>query len=325
LGYYADVNACLPNEREEHFIDIIKACWGLDGILQTTQIRSSRLCELEKILFEKIRQRTVGTDNEGKTLRKKFAYVDTYDEGVIDLGQFKQAMVELGSQFNDTEMTALFNMYSSNQPRINYNDMCNYFKDLGLQAESNLNPAYKEYRRLPENALLMIRKELSSRGYFGISLLRKIFSRADKNGNAQLDRNEFCWCLKECNINLTKTDYEKIFRYFDQNNDNNVSFTEFIEALTVPLNDQRKMMVKFNYDMLRQAEATVTKQKITENFNPLSHPEIEAGYMTKNEVLREFLGLFGDVDSKGISLDSWLAVWTDVSTNFKTDQEFEKY
>lgn len=325
LGYYADVNACLPNEREDHFLDIIKNTWGLAGVLQTRQIRSSRLVGQEKILFEKIRQRTVGTDNEGKTLKKKFMYVDTYDEGVVDCKQFKQAMVELGSEFTDTEITAMFNMYSNNQPRLSYNDMCDYFKDLGLQAQSNLNPAYKEYRKLPETALLMIRKELTSRGYFGISYLRNIFGRADKNGNSLLDRNEFCWCLKECNINLTKTDYDKIFRYFDQNNDNNVSFTEFIEALTVPMNENRKVMVKYAYDYQRQTEATVTKNIISMKFNPKNHPEIEAGYMTKNEVLREFLSLFGDINAKGITLDSWCAVWTDISTNFKTDAELEKY
>jgi hypothetical protein len=32
--------------------------------------------------------------------------------------------------------------------------------------------------------------------------------------------------------------------------------------------------------------------------------------MTKNEVLREFLALFGDVSGKGIPFDSWDAVFT---------------
>jgi hypothetical protein len=175
-------------------------------------------------------------------------------------------------------------MYSNNQPRLSYNDMCAYFKQLGLQAEPNLNPAYKEYRRLPENALNMIKNELSKRGYFGISILRKIFERADKNGNAVLERNEFVWCLKECNINMTKTDYEKIFRYFDQNGDNSITFTEFIEAITEPLSERRKEVIKMAYDMLRQTEEMVTKDRIQKHFNPVKQPEVFFWCLTKNRL-----------------------------------------
>jgi Ca2+-binding EF-hand superfamily protein len=63
---------------------------------------------LEKILFEKVRQRTVGTDNEGATLRRKFNFVDTYDEGLVDLKQFKMAMIELGCLFEDKELRKAF-------------------------------------------------------------------------------------------------------------------------------------------------------------------------------------------------------------------------
>ena len=66
-------------------------------------LKTERLAELEKIMFEKVRQRTIGTDNEGKTLRLKFSYVDTYNEGFVDLKQFRQALIELGCSFNDSE------------------------------------------------------------------------------------------------------------------------------------------------------------------------------------------------------------------------------
>ena len=32
--------------------------------------------------------------------------------------------------------------------------------------------------------------------------------------------------------------------------------------------------------------------------------------MTRNEVLREFLQLFGDLEDKGVTLDQWGAVFT---------------
>lgn len=332
--YYADVNACLPNEREDHFVDIVRNTWGM--VLAEGSVRVDRLKELEMIVFEKIRQKTVGTDNEGSTLRRKFNYVDTFDEGVVDLGQFKMAMEELGCYFNAHEQSALFMYYSKSQPKLSYKDMCDYYKDLGCGAQANLNPAYKEYRKLPENALNQVRKELlgnvlnvtgqevKSRGYFGISALRRIFARADKNGNGTLDRTEFTWCLRECNINLTKTDYEKIFRYFDQNSDNAITFTEFIEMLREPLTDRKRECIQKAYYTVKQ-EGALTLNKIAQYFSPLKHPELQAGYRTKNEMLREFLQLFDDMKDSSITLDAWEAVFTDIASSFRTDDDFDKY
>ena len=47
--------------------------------------------------------------------------------------------------------------------------------------------------------------------------------------------------------------------------------------------------------------------------------------MTKNEVLREFLLLLGDVPECGLSYDCWHAAFADISSQFKTDGEFEDY
>lgn len=43
------------------------------------------LAQLETILFEKIRQKTVTKDDEGKTVRKAFKYFDQTDSGIIDI------------------------------------------------------------------------------------------------------------------------------------------------------------------------------------------------------------------------------------------------
>ena len=41
-------------------------------------------------------------------MRRKFNYVDTYDEGLVDLKQFKMAMIELGCLFEDKELRKTF-------------------------------------------------------------------------------------------------------------------------------------------------------------------------------------------------------------------------
>jgi calcyphosin len=52
VDYYADVNACLPAEKDEYFIESVLSSWGIS---QDAFITPQRLEELENVIFEKIR------------------------------------------------------------------------------------------------------------------------------------------------------------------------------------------------------------------------------------------------------------------------------
>lgn len=54
------------------------------------------------------------------------------------------------------------------------------------------------------------------------------FSRSDKGKNGLLNRNEFKWALKEAGFVLTKTEYDSLFRYYDKNTDDKISYEEFL-------------------------------------------------------------------------------------------------
>jgi Ca2+-binding EF-hand superfamily protein len=41
-------------------------------------------------------------------------------------------------------------------------------------------------------------------------------------------RTEFQWALKEAGFNLTKTEQDQIFRFFDKNFQDRVSYVEFL-------------------------------------------------------------------------------------------------
>lgn len=70
-----DINACLPAEKDDYFVDLVLRTWGLNS--DKAFVSSSRLSEIESTIFEKIRQKTHGADNEGKTARKIFRHYDT--------------------------------------------------------------------------------------------------------------------------------------------------------------------------------------------------------------------------------------------------------
>lgn len=53
MDFYADVNATLPTEKEEYFVDLVLSTWGITS--GSDYVSPERLDELEKTLYEKIR------------------------------------------------------------------------------------------------------------------------------------------------------------------------------------------------------------------------------------------------------------------------------
>lgn len=82
LEYYADINACLPAEKDDYFVDLVLKTWGLNT--NKASVSAQKIQELEDIIFEKVRQRTHGADDEGKTVRKIFRHFDLDGYGTIE-------------------------------------------------------------------------------------------------------------------------------------------------------------------------------------------------------------------------------------------------
>lgn len=83
VGYYADVNACLPAEKDDYFVDMVLKTWGLNT--DKVFVSPQRVQEMEDIIFEKVRQRTHGADDEGKTVKKIFKHFDLDGYGTIEM------------------------------------------------------------------------------------------------------------------------------------------------------------------------------------------------------------------------------------------------
>jgi len=106
IEYYADLNACLPAEKDEYFVDVVLSTWNLSG--QSNFVSAARLSEIETVIFEKVRQRTHGADDEGKTIKKTFKHFDLNDSGTICYPEFKKALESYGCLYKDQELQALF-------------------------------------------------------------------------------------------------------------------------------------------------------------------------------------------------------------------------
>lgn len=232
--------------------------------------------DIEIKIFEKIRQLTLPKQNEGTTLRKKFGAIDKFGLGIIDFIQFRQAMHELGFCFPDDDLRAVFYKFTGGSERLIYAELCDYFRDLGVGVPQNLNPAYTIYRKAPDETIERISKELKSRGNLEISKLRKIFETNDKDRSGFLTRDEFTWALKEFGITLSKTEYEKVFRHFDRNFDNKVSYEEFVGAFVRELGQSRKEHATDLFVRLAgAADALLSANRIAQCFDPRSDPEVQ--------------------------------------------------
>lgn len=53
IQYYADVNSCLPAEKDDYFVDLVLQTWGLNS--DKAFVSAARLKQLEDIVFEKVR------------------------------------------------------------------------------------------------------------------------------------------------------------------------------------------------------------------------------------------------------------------------------
>ena len=52
------------------------------------------------------------------------------------------------------------------------------------------------------------------------------------------------WAMKENGHALTKTELDKLFRFFDRNGDDKVSYHEFISAIRGEMNEHREGLVR---------------------------------------------------------------------------------
>lgn len=65
----------------------------------------------------------------------------------------------------------------------------------------------------------------------------------DNSKSKLLDRAEFAWALKENGHDLAPSEFERIFKYFDKNNEGRINYEEFLRTLRGDLNERRAGLV----------------------------------------------------------------------------------
>ena len=199
MKYYSDINATLPAEKDSYFIELLLKTWNISPkAVQTSDDKSG---QLEDVLFEKIRQRTHGADDEGKTARKYFRHFDLDGYGTIQFPEFRKALEALGCAFVENDALTLFRKFDkSGDGKLDYEEFASFIALKGSGNNPNVNPSFGITREPPNQVLKKILDNLKIRGMHGIRGLGIVFRRMDNTGDNRMDRQEFMWGLKEMDI-----------------------------------------------------------------------------------------------------------------------------
>ncbi|CAD8068985.1 unnamed protein product [Paramecium primaurelia] len=322
LNYYADCNATLPSEKEEYFTDLLTSTWGVTS--GADYVSPERLAQLEIILFEKIRQKTVTKDDEGKTAKKAFMYFDLENKGTIDIYQFAQALQKFGCVFSDKEIQALFNKYDADKSgRLCYDEICGLIALMGSGNNANVNPVFQIARAPPQETLNRIRQDLVKKGQHSVIRMATIFANSDKNKNGTLNRQEFQWAMKESGFLLTKTEYDNLFRYFDKNCDDEVSFVEFISFLRKPLTQNRADLVCQLWNKISNGQPSISIQQLKQCYDASKSQDVSLGIKTVADSTKDFNDIWKDVQA--VTQQQFIDYLTDISALIESEAAFEKF
>jgi len=148
-------------------------------------------------------------------------------------------------------MDALFKKYDANENgKLDYEEFASAFARMGSGNNPNVNPVFGLTREPPNQVLDKIKQVLKARGAHGIRGLGITFRRIDNSRDRKLDRQEFMWGLRENGHDLTPSEFERIFKFFDKNNDGKVCYDEFLRGLRGDMNQRRRDLIMLAYKKL---------------------------------------------------------------------------
>jgi len=265
-------------------------------------------------VFEKIRQKTHKTNDEGITVRKLFRHYDTEGHGSVTIKEFRAALETLGCYFEEKEMNALFAKYDKDKSsKMDYEEFAGLIAHKGL-CGSPVKTQFRMSREPPHGVLDKIKAKLREKGMLGMRSLIQIFKKFDTNGDNRLDRHEIQWLLKQNGHYLSEMEFETLFRYFDKNNDGSITVSELVRGIRGDLNEARRAVVDQAWrNMCYGDELEVDEFSMFYQHKMVSEP---------------FSKVMADMDQNDdtiISYQEFVDYYTNMSPTFNEDNAFKEF
>lgn len=148
----------------------------------------------------------------------------------------------------------------------------------------------------------------------------------DFNGNKKLDYSEFEQAMAAFGIFPKKVELQALVKFYDVDQDGNISYDEFLSGLREPLNERRLSMVKKAFAILdTSGNGEITVSDIAGIYDVSQSPEFLEGRKTRDEILGEFLNNFdgprGNNDGK-VTFAEFCDYYGDLGMSTPSDEYF---
>lgn len=167
---------------------------------------------------------------------------------------------------------------------------------------------------------------IKSRGGIGIKSIGRIFRRFDTNGNKKLDMTEFEEALAECKLFPSIVELQALMKYYDVDNDGNITYEEFLRGLREELTERRQKMVDLAFALLdKDGSGQITVSDVKHLYDVQYHKDFIEGTKSKEEIIEDFLDSFDGAkgnDDGVISKKEWDDYYTDLSMSLPSDEYF---
>ena len=99
--------------------------------------------------------------------------------------------------------------------------------------------------------------------------------------------------MKELRVGLDEEDIARLFKMFDVNHDNTITYEEFMRIVVGEMNENRKNIVDAAFKKLdKTGDGVITVDDIKDVYNVSRHPDVMSKQKTEGEILSEFLDTF---------------------------------
>ena len=235
----------------------------------------------------------------------------------------------LGKQKNREAMNKLIKSnktpFGTMKEKINYN-----LNENNATMKYNVNKI--------EDILIHLRSILIERGFTGIMSMRRTFMLMDENSSKKISFNDFDKLFKTFRYDLSETEINNLFNYYDKERNGFIKYDEFIKDLCANLNEFRKGILKQVFNKLDNGEkGFITVGTIRNEYNPRGNPLVRQGKRTEDEILAEFLDVLEyhfnlliekneeeiDVNDIEVDFDDFCDFYKNISLCIEDDKYFE--
>ena len=253
-----------------------------------------------------------------------------YDKSFDERKNLAKLRVEaLGKQKNREAMNKLISSnkapFGTMKEKINYN-----LNEKNATMKYNVNKI--------EDILVHLRSILIQRGYTGLMSMRRTFMLSDENSSKKISFDDFEKLFKVYRYDLSETEINNLFNYFDNEGNGYIKYNEFIKELCGNLNQFRKNILKQVFNKLDKNEkGYITVGTIRHEYNPKGNPLVRQGKRGEDEILAEFLDVLEyhfnlliekneeelDVNDIEVDFDDFCNFYKNISLFIEDDKYFE--